>query len=202
MIGESFSIAEGGGIDTVIGTLDFSIQDKAYIENITLTGAQFGGVSATGNAGANVLTYTGPGSSHLTGLGGDDRLIGNSDLDFLNGGDGNDYLLGGGWTDNITGGAGIDVIDYNHVNDLGDNIMDFKVGAGGDILDLHDLLADVGYSGSDPFSDGYLSYSYTSNAWSQLYFDADGKGSGSTSVEVARLFFADLGQATAENYIF
>jgi Ca2+-binding RTX toxin-like protein len=201
-IQELFSNAEGGGIDTVISTLSFSIQDMAYLDNITLTGAQFAGVSATGNAGANILTYTGPGSSDLNGLGGDDRLIGGSDLDFLTGGDGNDYLLGGGWTDNITGGTGIDIIDYNHVNELGDNINDFKVGAGGDILDLHDLLADVGYSGSDPFGDGYLSYSYTPNAWSHLYFDADGKGSGSASVEVALLFFTDLGQATAENYIF
>jgi Ca2+-binding RTX toxin-like protein len=202
LIQEHFSNAEGGGIDTVISTLDFSIQDMGHLDNITLTGAQFGGVSATGNAGANVLTYTGPGYSYLNGLGGDDRLIGNSDGDFFNGGDGNDYVLGGGWHDNITGGAGIDVIDYNHVNELGDTIMDFKAGAGGDILDLHDLLADVGYSGSDPFGDGYLSYSYTPNAWSQLYFDADGKGSGSASVEVALLFSANLGQATAENYIF
>jgi Ca2+-binding RTX toxin-like protein len=201
-IQEHFSNAEGGGIDTVISTLDFSIKDMAYLENITLTGDQFAGVSATGNAGANVLTYTGPGYSYLNGLGGDDRLIGNNDGDGLNGGDGNDYLLGGVWHDNITGGAGIDVIDYNHVNELGDTIMDFKVGAGGDVLDLHDLLADVGYLGSDPFGDGYLSYSYTPSAWSQLYFDADGKGSGSTSVEVALLFSANLGQATAENYIF
>ncbi|HKP23645.1 MAG TPA: M10 family metallopeptidase C-terminal domain-containing protein [Dongiaceae bacterium] len=201
-IQELFSNAEGGGIDTVISTLNFSIQDMAYVDNITITGDQFGGVTATGNAGANVLTYTGPGYSYLNGLGGDDRLIGNNDGDFFNGGDGNDYILGGGWHDNITGGAGIDVIDYNHVNELGDSVMDFKVGAGGDILDLHDLLADVGYSGSDPFGDGYLSYTYTPNAWSQLYFDADGKGSGSAFVEVALLFSANLGQATAENYIF
>ena len=201
-IQELFSNAEGGGIDTVISTLSFSIQEMAYVDNITITGDQWPRVSATGNAGANILTYTGPGSSDLNGLGGDDRLIGNNDLDFLTGGDGNDYLLGGGWTDNITGGAGIDIIDYNHMNELGDSIMDFKVGAGGDILDLHDLLADVGYSGSDPFGDGYLSYSYTPNAWSHLYFDADGKGSGSAFVEVALLFSANLGQATAENYIF
>lgn len=137
----------------------------------------------------------------LYGMDGNDTLIGKSDGDTLDGGSGNDYLLGGDWTDSITTGAGTDTIDYNHVSELGDRIHDFKVGSGGDIIDVHDLLVDVGYSGADPFGDGYLSYTYTPNAWSQLYLDADGKGSGSSPVEIALFFFTNLGQATAENYI-
>ncbi len=92
-----------------------------------------------GNANHNVLAG-GDGNDVLSGLAGNDMLIG---------GDGDDRLIGGAGNDVLTGGLGSDTFAWT-LADQGtngaparDTITDFSLtaqAAGGDVLDLRDLL--------------------------------------------------------------
>jgi VCBS repeat-containing protein len=95
------------------------------------------------------FVYGGDGNDTLTGAAGDDRLVGGTGTDTIDGGDGRDLLIGGQGADNLTGGLGADIFRWE-LNDGGtagapvtDTITDFDLGArsaGGDVLDLRDLL--------------------------------------------------------------
>ena len=100
----------------------------------------------------------------LTGGTGDDTLYGDAGADILDGGADNDTLYGGAGDDSLLGGAGIDLISGGQGSDIltggagsdtfhwdstdqgtaaspvTDEITDFTVGVGGDVLDLADLL--------------------------------------------------------------
>ena len=71
-------------------------------------------------------------SENVSGLMGDDRLIGGSGNDVLRGGSGDDWLIGGTGDDEISGGAGADSIRLSEGNDL---IFGFSV-IEGDRLEL------------------------------------------------------------------
>jgi VCBS repeat-containing protein len=102
----------------------------------------------SGGAGADVLNG-GTGNDRLLGGAADDILNGNAGDDVLDGGDGADHLVGGAGSDRMSGGLGADVYEWR-LADAGaagappvDRISDFNVaavGAGGDVLDLRDLL--------------------------------------------------------------
>ena len=97
----------------------------------------------------NDKLYGGVGNDSLSGAAGNDSLYGGAGGDILDGGANNDLLAGGSGNDNLTGGLGADVFQWN-LGDAGsssspavDTITDFSVAsraAGGDILDLRDLL--------------------------------------------------------------
>ncbi|MDD5363690.1 MAG: type I secretion C-terminal target domain-containing protein, partial [Gallionellaceae bacterium] len=107
------------------------------------------------------------GNDALIGSNGDDRIYGYAGDDTLSGGDGNDLLRGGAGNDTLSGGAGNDILIGSAGNDtlsggLGadvfrwefadkgsagapaaDVVLDFNaagIAAGGDALDLRDLL--------------------------------------------------------------
>jgi hypothetical protein len=94
--------------------------------------------------------YGNNGADNLSGGKGNDVLHGGDGNDILDGGEGNDTLIGGVGSDTMTGGAGADVFVW-HFADAGasasaravDTIKDFGLAApsaGGDVLDLRDLL--------------------------------------------------------------
>ncbi|HQR97849.1 tandem-95 repeat protein [Polaromonas sp.] len=95
------------------------------------------------------FVYGGDGNDALTGAAGDDRLVGGTGTDTISGGDGRDLIIGGQGADNLTGGLGADIFRWE-LNDGGtagapvtDTITDFNLSArsaGGDVLDLRDLL--------------------------------------------------------------
>jgi Ca2+-binding RTX toxin-like protein len=101
------------------------------------------------SATASNFAYGADGSDTLTGGTADDRLMGGSGADTINGGGGRDLIIGGQGADTLTGGAGADVFRWE-LNDGGiagspvtDTITDFdnaSRAAGGDVLDLRDLL--------------------------------------------------------------
>ena len=78
-------------------------------------------------------------------------IVGGPGMDTLTGGSGDDVLIGGAGDDTLTGSAGVDTFVWE-LNDGGsvgnpaeDTITDFDtatVAAGGDVLDLSDLLID------------------------------------------------------------
>ncbi|MCG3188443.1 MAG: hypothetical protein LKCHEGNO_00433 [Burkholderiaceae bacterium] len=97
--------------------------------------------------GGNDMIFGGVGNDTLAGGNGNDYLHGGAGTDTLNGGSGNDLLIGGQGNDTLTGGAGSDVFRW-HLGDQGtpgspaaDTVTDFNNAAGGDMLDLRDLLA-------------------------------------------------------------
>ncbi|MDP1886303.1 MAG: tandem-95 repeat protein [Polaromonas sp.] len=95
------------------------------------------------------FVYGGDGNDTLNGGAGDDRLVGGTGNDTINGGDGRDLIIGGQGADILTGGLGADIFRWE-LNDGGtagapvtDTITDFSLAsrsAGGDVLDLRDLL--------------------------------------------------------------
>ncbi|WP_446697461.1 calcium-binding protein [Undibacterium danionis] len=85
----------------------------------------------------------------MNGSAGNDSLQGGGGNDTINGGTGDDIIIGGTGSDSLTGGAGADTFKWS-LNDNGttaapaiDRITDFATAnynAGGDRLDLRDLL--------------------------------------------------------------
>ena len=157
-------IDEKGNVDandTVIinRTVNLQTEFLGAIENATLTGLT--ALNATGNNADN----------HLTGNDGNNVLSALAGADVIAGGKGDDTL---------TGGADADTFDYNALTDRGTGkevITDFNV-AGGDKLDVHDLLSGVGYGGADPFADGFLNFLADGKGNTIVQVDADGGGNG------------------------
>ena len=82
------------------------------------------------------------------------------------------YASQGG--DQLTGGAGADLFVFNRQPWQPDNIADFQVGT--DHLDVTALLQQVGYTGSDPVADGYITLIDDGNGGTYVRFDSDGTG--------------------------
>jgi Ca2+-binding RTX toxin-like protein len=148
----------GEGIDTVVTSVNFTLGDN--IENLTLSGSA--AINGVGNALDNVMT-------------------GNSGDNSLDGGAGNDIIYGGAGADMLAGGAGADVFVYGDVADAGDTIADFTAGPGGDIVDLSQLLAELGYAGADAFADGWVR-SVQGSGHTLVQVDANGGGDGFATV--------------------
>jgi Ca2+-binding RTX toxin-like protein len=103
--------------------------------------------SLRGDALGNAL-YGGVGDDQIWGRAGDDRLFG---------GDGADVLYGGLGADRLTGGAGPDTFLFRALaestlaGDGRDRIMDFDQ-AGGDLIDLRDIDANLRAAGDQAFT--------------------------------------------------
>jgi VCBS repeat-containing protein len=130
------------------------------------------------------------------------HLLGGAGADSLIGGAGGDTLRGNGGNDTLTGGAGSDLFDYNALGDrgtTGDRITDFATGAGGDVLDLRDILDSfAGYDGTNAISGGYLRFA-ASGANTLVQVDSDGAGNG--FVTLATLNNVTMTAADTTNYI-
>jgi hypothetical protein len=101
----------------------------------------------------------------------------------------------------MDGGAGADRFDYNVPGEGGDAIIGFETGAGGDVIDVADLLASVGYAGGgNAFADGYLALG-AAGGDTQVLFDADGGGDG--FVVLATLVGIGAGTvSTSDNFAY
>ncbi|WP_020168090.1 MULTISPECIES: ExeM/NucH family extracellular endonuclease [Methylotenera] len=93
--------------------------------------------------------------------------------DTITGTAGDDVINAGEGADTITTGAGNDVIVYQSMRDAMDTVNDFTPNA--DRIDLSTLLAGVGYTGSNPFVDGYAKL-VNINGGVSVQIDVDGSG--------------------------
>jgi hypothetical protein len=119
-------VGTDGDGDSIDGTVDVTLYPDSIADS---------GTNLTGDSEANVLLGTN-GVDALSGAGGNDTLAGNAGDDTLTGGLGNDILTGGSGADTFVW------LDGDEVGAPTDTITDFTVGAGGDVLNLADLLQD------------------------------------------------------------
>ena len=161
------------------------------------------------------LIYGGTGNDYLLGGSGRDSLWGDAGQDILNGGGGDDLLFGGAGNDDLFGGGGDDIIFggggadrfrfSNLMNQGIDSIKDFQsgidkiiisaLGFGGGLQAGTAIIADrfletTNSTATTP--DQRLIYDSTTGG---LFFDADGSGLGSSSVQFATLFADPLNPA-------
>ncbi len=186
----------GGGVDTVESSITFTLATRTNVENLTLTG--LGNINGTGNALDNHIIGN-DGNNLLDGGAGNDSLSGGIGDDILIGAAGNDYLNGDHGVDKLTGGTGRDTFDFDSIAQAHDTITDFTLGGGGDVLDLRDVLDNLGYGGFDPFFDAILSFTKV-GINTVISVDADGGGAG-TAVTLATLLNVTLTQANTDNYL-
>jgi Ca2+-binding RTX toxin-like protein len=111
----------GSGADTIWTEVNQIL--GANIENLYLVGS----INGTGNNDNNFIAGYGAGDNFISGLGGNDTLVG---------GDGNDTINGGADNDFLIGSAGNDVLEGS-----GDNVgLDtFAGGAGDDVYGVYSL---------------------------------------------------------------
>lgn len=119
----------------------------------------------------------------------------------LTGGSGDDTLIGGSGPDTMTGAGGADHFTWTTLPWQGGEVTDFTQGV--DKIDVSQLLASVGYSGSDPIADNYIRLAHDGGGDTWLYFDRDGNGSADPwGTFIARIDHIYPSQLTASDFIF
>jgi subtilisin-like proprotein convertase family protein len=101
---------------------------------------------------------------------GNDTIIANDFGDTIQGGRGNDTIVTGHGADILSGGPGSDTFVFNFVTTALDVIRDFA--AGQDVIDFHQLLATIGYSGTNPIADGWLNLLTDGSGGTDVVVDA------------------------------
>ena len=145
--GDFASETDGGGVDTVESSVDYTL--RTGFEHLQLTG---GALQGFGNELNNEITGNAL-ANFLKGRDGADRLDGGGNADLLYGGIGNDELLGGAGADDLRGEAGADTLrgglDADKLQGGADaDRFDFAVGDGGATIATADRIYDF-VDGSD-----------------------------------------------------
>ena len=168
----------GAGDDVIQGDGD---NDSLYggVGNDLLIGGYEDDV-LIGGAGNDILH--GESSQNGSYRAGNDTLLGGDGNDFLDGDYGNDHLEGGAGDDILIGGVGSDTFIFRNGDTGTDTIGDFWAVAGGDVLDLTDLLSDISVAIEDGVNlDAYLNFSL-SGSDTILEIDIDGNGSAEQAI--------------------
>jgi Ca2+-binding RTX toxin-like protein len=164
----------GAGTDLIdfgdaTGALDFTLVQSSTATNFSAAGLGTDSYkNIEGVAGSSF-------DDSLTGSASGDVLRGNGGEDIISGGLGDDKLRGGQGADTLLGGSGSDRFEFvggDLAGAVTDSIGDFQAGAGGDVLDISELL--VGYSGSG--LENFVQMIDTGDGNSLVRIDIDGSG--------------------------
>lgn len=200
IVEETYTQAEGGGIDLVIANPNdnFTFTLSANIENLTAIDSALSPGMLSFSVLGNNLKNT------IIGNWDNNSFYGMDGNDSLTGGAGNDLLVGGAGNDTLNGGIGQDLFEFdNALNALtnvdtiqGFNHADDTFRLRSDVFSgLHLVTADmyhVGTAAAD--SDDFI----INNA-GKLYYDADGNGAGA-AVQFATLV-GMVGVLAADDFV-
>jgi beta-glucanase (GH16 family) len=99
-----------------------------------------------------------------------DTIASNDAGSIIIGGTGNDTLIAGHSADILTGGGGSDTFVFNALPWNAGHITDFD--AATDMLNLSGIFQTIGYTGSNPVADGYLSFAADGAGNTQILVNA------------------------------
>ena len=182
-------IADSSGSDTIVTDLTWTL--AAGYENLLLSGTA--AINGAGNAAANLIGGNAANNS-LQGGAGNDSIFGGGGNDAVRGNDGNDWLGGTGGNDSLWGGGGQDFFLFEELGGAPDADMLMDFGSNWDAILLDgDTYAAIGASGrfaagdvrfwsaagatAGHDADDRIVYNSTTR---QVFYDADGSGSGSS----------------------
>lgn len=120
-----------------------------------------------------------------------------------------DLITGGRNSDLISTGEGNDRVIYRDFGDRTDTITDFEIGA--DLIDVSQLLDSLGYEGSNPIADGYLSFQevetigtgFNAVEGTIISLDVDGSAGPLSGYSLASLaMVSEAALNNADNFIF
>lgn len=188
---ESASTGAAGAVETdIAGPVDDADSDF-------ITGTA-GNDILTAGASGNVILHGNDGNDNLTGNASENLLAGGVGEDTLAAGGGSDIIQGGKGSDSLSGGEGADTFIWKSGDADGstDTITDFVLGAGGDTINLADVLQNVDTGSITDF----LSVSYDAvSGDSTISVDANGAVGGSSddlSIVIKSLDLTAIGGGT------
>jgi len=126
----------------------------------------------TAPAGVTNVVLTGSAAQTVTANDEGDTITSNDYGSTLNGGTGNDTFIAGHGADQITGNGGNDSFVFNYLPWNAGQIGDFNTAA--DTLNLTGIMQSVGYTGSNPQADGYVTFVDDGAGNAKVYVDPQG----------------------------
>ncbi|GBG15213.1 uncharacterized protein NMK_2816 [Novimethylophilus kurashikiensis] len=162
-----------------VSDLSVTVSTDVHSFKITATATAQDGTAAPASNSDTVHVVSGTvGDDALQAGTGDSILVGGAGNDTLVGGAGNDILVGSSGDDLLTGGKGSNAFVWKSGETGSDTITDFKVGDGGDVLNLSDVLH--GEHSNAASLDNYLTFSINKSGDTVISIHADGAGSAVT----------------------
>jgi len=172
--------------------LDVSVTETTIGEYQNVATVQASTVSDSDTSG-----YTNPTSTNSTA----DyvEIAGTSGVDHITGTHANEHIIGYGDSDILTGGGGADQFVFTSLHDRRDKITDFELGT--DVIDISQVLDEIGYAGNDAIGDGYVQLG--SNSYGAVVsVDQDGFGDDYDPVALVEMANANVNSLSASHFIF